>query len=163
MNEFEKLCQQNQETVYRYLLALCRDEHLAEELTAETFYRAFLHIDRFRGECKVTTWLCQIARNAYLKEQKKRSRQAALETAFDLADAAHFTDRLCEKEQGMQIHRTLHTLKEPYREVFTLRVLGNLSYREIAGIFSKTEGWARVTFYRAKETLIQKMEEEHEN
>ena len=92
MNEFEKLCQQNQETVYRYLLALCRDEHLAEELTAETFYRAFLHIDRFRGECKVTTWLCQIARNAYLKEQKKRSRQAALETAFDLADAAHFTD-----------------------------------------------------------------------
>lgn len=163
MNEFEKLCQQNQETVYRYLLTLCRDEHLAEELTAETFYRAFLHIDRFRGECKVTTWLCQIARNAYLTEQKKRSRQTALEIAFELADGAHFTDRLCEKEQVMQIHRTLHTLKEPYREVFTLRVLGNLSYREIAGIFSKTEGWARVTFYRAKETLIQKMEEEHEN
>ena len=91
------------------------------------------------------------------------SRQTALEIAFVLADGAHFTDRLCEKEQVMQIHRTLHTLKEPYREVFTLRVLGNLSYREIAGIFSKTEGWARVTFYRAKETLIQKMEEEHEN
>lgn len=100
MNEFEKLCQQNQETVYRYLLALCRDEHLAEELTAETFIVAFLHIDRFRGECKVMTWLCQIAKNAYLKEQKKRSRQTALETAFDLADTAHFTDRLCEKRAG---------------------------------------------------------------
>ena len=75
----------------------------------------------------------QIARNAYLTEQKKRSRQTALEIAFELADGAHFTDRLCEKEQVMQIHRTLHTLKEPYREVFTLRVLGNLSYREIAG------------------------------
>ena len=84
MNEFEKLCQQNQETVYRYLLALCRDEHLAEELTAETFYRAFLHIDRFRGECKVTTWLCQIARNAYLKEQKKGAGRRRLKSLLTL-------------------------------------------------------------------------------
>ena len=69
MNEFEKLCQQNQETVYRYLLALCRDDHLAEELTAETFYRAFLHIDRFRGECKVTTRKKRLFKGTKEKEQ----------------------------------------------------------------------------------------------
>ena len=122
MDDFEKLCQQNKELVYRYLLALCRDVHLAEELTAETFYRAYLHIDRFRGECKAATWLCRIARNAYYKACKKASRQESLENIAETAAAEYFLDRLCDREQVMEIYQALHALQEPYKEVFSLRV-----------------------------------------
>lgn len=163
MNEFEKLCQENKEIVYRYLLALCRNEHLAEELTSETFYRAFIHIDRFRGECKVATWLCQIARNTYYKEIKKIQKNEPLETVLEIADSEHFLDKLYDKEQAMEIYKLLHSLGEPYKEVFTLRVLGNLSFKEIATIFSKTDTWARVTYYRAKERLIYNLEGEDED
>ena len=163
MDDFEKLCQQNKELVYRYLLALCHDAHLAEELTAETFYRAYLHIDRFRGECKAATWLCRIARNAYYKTCKKASRQESLENIAETAAAEHFLDKLCDREQAMEIYRALHALQEPYKEVFSLRVLGNLSFKEIAGIFAKTDTWARVTYYRTKEMLIPRMEANDED
>lgn len=163
MEEFEYLCHQYKDIIYRYLLALCRDEHLSEELTAETFYRAFLHINRFRGECNVATWLCQIAKNVYYKEQKRRNKHDSLEKVLEIEDPNHFLDKLYEKEQVAEIVRSLQNLNEPYKEVFTLRVLGNLSFQEIAMIFSKTDSWARVTHYRAKEKLIHKLEGENEN
>lgn len=163
MEEFEYLCHQYKDIIYRYLLSLCHDVHLSEELTAETFYRAFLHIDRFRGECNVATWMCQIAKNIYCKEQKRRKKHDSLEDVLEIKDPEHFLDKLCEKEQVAEIVRAVQNLNEPYKEVFTLRVLGNLSFKEIAMIFSKTDSWARVTYYRAKEKLIYKLEGENEN
>lgn len=163
MDEFEKICRGYTPAVYRFLLSLCGDEDLANELTSETFYQAYLHIGSFRGDCKVETWLCQIAKNAFYKESKRRKRHIPLEKINDIKTTDDVFDALSDKEQALKIHKYLHNLKDPYREVFTLRVLGELSFREIADICGKTESWAKVTFYRAKSKLIEVMEESHEN
>lgn len=155
MHEFEEIFRDFTPIVFRFLLSLCGDESLAEELTSETFYRAYLHIGQFRGECKIETWLCQIAKNALHKEQKRRGRISCLESAE--TDSSFF-EAIADKEQAMQIHKHLHLLKEPYREVFMLRVFGDLSFREIADICGKSESWAKVTFYRAKNKLIEDLE-----
>ncbi len=149
--------------MYHYLLSLSRDESLAEELTAETFYQAYLHIGQFRGECRIETWLCRIARNAYFKEQKKRKRHVPLESLGEAADGESLADRLSDKEKVLRVIKSLHVLKEPYKEVFSLRILGELSFREIAEVFGRTESWAKVTFYRAKEKIIRRMENEYED
>ena len=163
MDAFDQLCREQERLVYRYLLSLCRDEGLAEELTAETFFQAYLHIGRFRGECRVETWLCRIARNAFFKEQKRQKRLCPQEEADMLPVRDDLLERFHDREQALAIHRALHRLKEPGREVFTLRVLGELSFREIAAVFSRTESWAKMTFYRAKAQLIQELEETHEH
>ena len=107
------------------------------------------------------TWLCQIGRNAYYNERKKRKHtqpQPQVELT-GTEDSENFIDRLIEKEQAMLLHEALHRLPEPYREVFTLKIFGELKYKEIAAIFGKSEVWGKVTFYRAKERLIHEMEE----
>ena len=148
MKEFDVIFKEFTPLVYHFLLSLCGNESLAEELTSETFYQAYLHIGQFRGDCKIETWLCQIAKNALIKEQKRRSRFASPDTLESFAN----------KEQALQIHRHLHALKEPYREVFMLRVFGDLGFKEIADICGKSESWAKVTFYRAKSKLVEDME-----
>lgn len=158
MDEFDHICRRCTPIVYHFLLSLCRDESLADELTAETFYQAYLHIDTFRGDCRIESWLCQIGKNALYKELRRRSRSISLEEAREQDTPDDLFELLCDKEQAMHIHKALHRLKEPYREVFTLRVLGELSFREIAEVFDKSESWAKVTFYRAKSKLIKDME-----
>lgn len=152
------MCRNCTPIVYRFLLFLCCDESLAEELTAETFYQAYLHLGEFRGECKPETWLCQIAKNALYKESKRRKRHVPWDKLEHAEGEDSFFDSLSDREQALQIHKHLHTLAEPYREVFMLRVFGELQFREIAGIFGKTESWAKVTFYRAKEKLVKALE-----
>ena len=147
---FEKMIQDCSPAVYRFLLSLCADAGLAEELTAETFYRAWLHIDRFRGECRPETWLCQIAKHALYKEQRRRGRSVPWEQAAEAAAEGALLERLIDREQSLEIYRHLHRLDDPYREVFLLRVLGELKFKEIAAVCGKTESWAKVTFYRAK-------------
>lgn len=124
MDDFDRLCREQEGLVYRYLLSLCRDGALAEELTAETFYRAYLHIGSFRGECRVETWLCGIARSAFFREQKRQKRLCPQEEAAALPARDDLLERFHDREQALAIHRALHRLKEPGREVFTLRVLG---------------------------------------
>ena len=134
MIDFEEVYRDYLEDVYRFSLALCRDPVLAEELTQETFFRALEHIGQFRGECTLRVWLCQIAKHAWLTHCRRQRRR----------------ERLAQKETAMEVHQVLHSLPEPYREVFALRVLGELSFREIGALFHKTESWARVTFHRAR-------------
>ena len=158
MQEFEAIFKDFTPVVFRFLLSLCGDESLAEELTAETFYQAYLHIGQYRGDCKIETWLCQIAKNALFKEQKRRKRFAQGTHLESVETDNNFFEVIANKEQAMQIHKHLHLLKEPYREVFMLRVFGDLSFKEIADICDKSETWAKVTFYRAKNKLIEKLE-----
>ena len=158
MQEFEAIFKDFTPVVFRFLLSLCGDESLAEELTSETFYRAYLHIGQYRGDCKIETWLCQIAKNALYKEQKRRGRFTQETYLESLETDNNFFENIANKEQAMQIHKHLHSLKEPYREVFMLRVFGDLSFKEIADICNKSESWAKVTFYRAKNKLIEKLE-----
>lgn len=160
-NEFEQMREECASVVYRFLLSLCGNEDLTEELTSETFYQAYLHIDKFRGECRPETWLCQIAKNALYKEQRRTRRSVPWEQLETAQAGENMLDRLSNQEQALNIHRSLHRLSEPYKEVFMLRVFGELRFKEIADIFGKTESWAKVTFYRAKSKIIELMEEEY--
>lgn len=162
-NEFEKMREDCASIVYRFLLSMCGNEDLAEELTSETFYQAYLHIDRFRGECKPETWLCQIAKNALYKEARRAKRIVPWEQLGAVETEGDMLEKLSDKEQTLKIHKHLHHLSEPYKEVFMLRVLGELRFHEIAGLFGKSESWAKVTFYRAKDKLIELMEVENEH
>ncbi len=159
MDTFEELWKDYSPVVYRYLLSLSGDSDLADELTAETFYRAWLHIGSFRGDCKIETWLCQIAKNTLAKEQRRRSRHLPWEEAPEVA-APSFSDALEDRDTALRLHRCLHQLKDPYREVFMLRVFGELPFADIAAVCGKSESWAKVTYYRAKEKLIKTMEEQ---
>ena len=157
MEDFYGLYRDSAQKVYRFLLRLGGDADLAEELTAETFYQAFLHIDRFKGECAIDTWLCQIAKNAYFREIKRRKRHLP---EWEVKDLATPDDYQCleDRQTALAIHKILHTLPEPYREVFSLRVFGELQFDEIAAVFGKSVSWAKMTFYRAKAKLIEEME-----
>lgn len=146
--------------VYYFLLSLCGNPERAEELTQETFYRALKNIHKFKGECHLKSWLCQIGKNAYLswiKKQKHLADDSTIrpeclgEFAADKTVAGDSPEKLyIRKEETLSIYKVLHLLEEPYKEVFTLRTLGELSYREIGEIFGRGEGWARVIYHRAK-------------
>ena len=159
--DFEKTYQEYQQMIYAFLLRLCGNAHLAEELTQETFFKAMRSMNTFTGRCRVDVWLCQIAKNAYYdhcRRQKKRG-----DAPEDTVSPVRVEDALMDREQAMQLHEKLHALDEPYKEVFMLRVFGELKYAQIASLFGRTESWARVTFYRAKIEIQKRMEEdEHE-
>ena len=134
--------------VYRYALSLCRNESLAEEITQETFYKALAKLDSFDGKCKISVWLCQIAKNTYISMCRK-NKYLSSDTDFPQSSES-FEEIFFDKETAFAIHKALHTLDEPYKEVFSLRTFGELSFKQIAELFGKTEAWARVTYHRAR-------------
>ncbi len=150
--DLEKLYNDYFSVVYKYILSISRDPLTAEEITQETFFKALKKIDSFRGECSVRVWLCQIAKNTYLDLVKKRS--AAGDP--DRADEGYTVDFLSGVD-AKEAHRILHRMKEPYKEVFSLRVFGELSFSDIAELFGKTDSWARVTFHRARMMIREEM------
>ena len=147
MPEFQEVYELYFRDVYKYVLALCRDEHMAEEVTQETFFKALKSIDSFRGQCKLYVWLCQIAKNTYfsIAAKNRRAEEVLPEETEDALERALMT-----KESAFEIHRLLHGLEEPYKEVFSLRVFGELSFQQIGQLFGKTESWARVTYHRTR-------------
>ena len=149
MGEIEMIYAQYFQSVYRYVLSLCRNETTAEDVTSETFFKAIKAIDKFKGECSVKVWLCQIAKNTYFSLFKKTKGEAFLELEIEI-EGSDFTEKLLDKTSALEIHRRLHVLEEPYKEVFFLRTFGELTFLEIAELFGKTENWARVTYHRAK-------------
>lgn len=146
------------EDVLRFLRGLSRDEYLAEELVQETFYRAMKSIQAFRGDSDLRVWLCSIAKNLYYSHCKSQARlQYGEEYENYEAEEKLLVQIIADKETAFQIHKVLHNLREPYKEVFSLRVFGELSFKEIAGLFQKSEHWACVTYHRAKEMIRQEM------
>ena len=148
MTEFEEVYRLYFRDVYRYCLALTRDEQVAEEVTQETFFKALKAIDKFDGKCRLYVWLCQIAKNTYLSMlQKKRTGE---ELPGEIPSGESLEEKLLTKESAFEIHQILHALEEPYKEVFSLRTFGELPFRQIGALFGKTESWARVTYHRAR-------------
>ena len=144
--------------VFSYLMTLAGDRSLAEELTQETFYRAFARQRDFRGESDEVTWLCAIAKNLFVDEQRRMNRHG--EIPDNLPDQSRGVAKTVEdRDSSFRIHLALHGLEEPYKEVFELRVFGELSFREIGTIFARTENWARVTYHRARIRLQERMDE----
>ena len=148
--EFEELYRENFDLVYRYALGLTRDVHAAEELTQETFFKALQAIDGFRGECGLKTWLCGIAKNKFISQQRQKNPEPLEELPEIEAPGESPESAALRRDESMRLHRLLHELPEPYKEVFSLRVFGQLGFREIGELFGKTENWACVTFHRAK-------------
>ena len=162
--DFEDLYNRFFKDVYLFVLSMSRDPHLSEEITQETFFRALKEIRHFKGTCSVTSWLCQIAKNLYMDQLRKGKRIVQSEEPWDThsgrsSSASDVAEDCIRKEESLSIYRIIHSLEEPYKEVFILRALGELSFREIGDIFGKQENWARVTYYRARMKLLQELPE----
>lgn len=160
MNQaFEQIYIEHFQAVYRFILSLCRDQALAEELTQEAFFKAIKGIDSFRGDCSLRAWLCQIAKNLYFGHQRRHRR--ILPEQYAPPDATPSAEsQILSAERTRALHAALHKLAEPFKEVFTLKVFAELPHNEIAKLFNKSESWSRVTYHRAKQQLLRMMEED---
>ena len=155
----EKLYEAYYMRVFSYAMTITGDRHLAEEITQETFFRAFSKLNSFRGESDEVTWLCAIAKNLFADEKRRQSRSGAMpEEAVSREKGVE--QAAVERDASFRVHLALHGLEEPFREVFELRVFGELSFQQIGQIFARTENWARVTFHRARAKLKERMDEE---
>lgn len=160
--EFDQIFEAYFGDVFRYVRGLSGDEHIAEEITSETFFKALRSIDSYRGECDIRVWLCQIAKNTYYSYIRKagKIKTVEIDAVGSIADpSACVAEQVADAEQASKIRETLHTLNEPYREVFMWRVFAELSFTQIGQIFGKTENWACVTYHRARKMLRSRLEE----
>jgi RNA polymerase sigma-70 factor (ECF subfamily) len=154
--DFEELYTTHAGDVYNYVFSLCGNMHIAEDVTSETFIKAIKAVNSFKGDCSVRVWLCQIAKNTYFN-LSKRNKYAA-EMPIEMSSGNDFVWMLHDRTQAFEIHKRLHLLTEPYKEVFSLRIFAELSFAEIGELFNKSEGWARVTFHRAKNKIKEAIE-----
>ena len=155
MQDIEQIYEEYFETVNKYLFCLTHNNDISEELTQETFYKAVKKIDTYKGNCKMSVWLCQIAKNLWYNELKKNKRmdlKNAEELEYLKSDENLENDYIL-KEDKINLYKKIQTLDEQTREVIYLRITGELSFKEIGDILNKTETWARVTFYRGKQKL----------
>lgn len=159
---FKDIYEEYGKPVYRFLLSLSCNEDLAEELTQETFYQAFLYIDRFQNKCNIYTWLCQIGKNAWIKEYKRKGRYDAdnIESLQIESKEISLESKVIQDEKIAIARKAIYQLEEPYREVFILKVFGELKLKDIASQFDKSESWARVTYYRARAKIMEDMDED---
>ena len=147
MEEFERIYREYYDTVFRYALSLCKDEGFAEEITQDAFFKALKSIDKFRGECKLSVWLCQIAKNIFLTAEKHRKRQREL--SEELTDSEKSVEeKITDKETAVQIHRRLHLLEEPYKEVFWMHTFGELSFKAIPHNYCRADAPSDFSSYR---------------
>ena len=157
MTEFERIYRAYFTDVELYLRAICKDEVLAEELTEQVFFQALKALPKFRGECDVRTWLCAMGKNCYLTHLRKAKPSEPIEELQIPDPGQAIEDRLSDSDQAMEIHRLLHALPEPYKEVFSLRVFGQLSFQDIGSLFGRTANWACVTYHRARQKIRDQM------
>ena len=158
---FEDIYENYFKDVCRLSFSLTKDEVSAEDLAQETFVKALASIDSFDGSKDIRAWLFTIAKNTFYSECRKKKWIADGEIPEEIASSEpDFLEVISDKESAVLIHKYLHSMKEPYKEVFHLRVFGELDFEEIGNIFGKSASWARVTFYRAKERLKKEMDED---
>lgn len=154
---FEKLYETYYMRVYSYVMALAKKQYIAEEITQETFYKAFTSKSAFRGESNALTWLCAIAKNLFLDEMRRQSKNVETVPDTNASSGINIEREVEDHDASYRIHLALNGLEEPYRKVFELRIFGELSFREIGTICKRTENWARVTYHRARLKLQERM------
>lgn len=162
MTSIEELYHFFHKDIYAFVLSMCNQPNVAEEITQETFLKAIKGIERFKGDCDIRVWLCQIAKNTFYTYSKKTKREILTslnDEITEIVSDVNIVENIENQETVMEIHKALHTLEDPYKEVFYLRVFGNLSFSKIACIYGKTESWARVTYHRAKNMIRERMED----
>ena len=159
MTELESLYQLYFKDVFLYIKSLSGDEHVAEDITSETFIKAIKSIDTFKGNCDIRIWLCQIAKNCYFSYLRKNKKIILTDIFLEHESEFNLEQLVVSKEDSLKIHEILHNLKEPYKEVFSLRVFSELSFKQIASLFGKNENWACVTYHRARKKIQEEMED----
>lgn len=160
--DFEQIYNTYFKSVYHYIRKLSGDEHVAEEITSETFLKAMKSIGDFRGECDMRVWICQIAKNTYNSYLKKSKRIASVdetEVQSIVDPNAFIEEQIGIQDETQQIRKILHTIPEPYKEIFMWRVFGELSFKEIGDLYNKTDNWACVTYHRARKMIQSRLEE----
>lgn len=159
MSAFQKVYEEYAQPVYRFLLSLAGNDDLAEELLQETFFQAFQHIDKFEGRCNLYTWLCQIGKNAWLKEcsRNKRYSEISWDELTLPAGGPSLEAQVITKDEYRRVHKAIQKLEDPYRDVFVLHAIGEVKLKEIAFIYGKSESWARVIYFRAKQQIAQEV------
>lgn len=159
MKDFQELYQMFGKRLYYFLLSLSGDESMAEELMQETFYQAFLHIESFEGRCSIYTWLCQIGKNAWLKEIRRNKRRIDFSRKHlqSLEPVPTLEERFLQKEEYLRVREILLSMEEPYRNVFILHAISGIKLKEISSLYNKSESWARVTYYRARMKIVEEV------
>ena len=155
MQNIEKIYEEYFETVNKYLFCLTHNNDISEELTQETFYKAVKKIDTYKGECKISVWLCQIAKNLYFDEYRKNKKITITDEKdlFNIQSLDTLEEKVISNDEKISLYKKMQMLDDRTREVMYLRITGELSFKEIGIIMNKTENWARVTFYRGKNQL----------
>ena len=158
LDDLEKICNQHYKYVKSYALSLCLNEAMAEDITQETFYNAIKKIDTFKNDCKIETWLCSIARNIFLNSKRKKQTENISDYPNLVAENS-LEENVIKNENIKRILTEAVKLDTPYKEVFYMKTLGDMPYSTIADVFEKTENWARVTYFRAKKQIEERMSE----
>ncbi|MBP3707280.1 MAG: sigma-70 family RNA polymerase sigma factor [Clostridia bacterium] len=155
MQNIEEIYKKHSNTVYKYLFCLTGNEDTSEELTQETFAIAVKEIHKFKGNCKVSVWLCQIAKHLWYKELKKKSHKdiSMEDISEEILSVEATEDVIIGNEEKLRLFKDMQMLDNKTREVLYLRMIGNLNFIEIGEILGKTPNWARVTFYRGKQKI----------
>jgi len=143
--------------IYFFIYSMSMDKHIAEDITSETFIKAIKSIDTFKGNCDIKAWLFQIAKNTYYSYIRKHKNLVVQDSLPEKEDGFDMENSVVASEQSMKIHEILHNLPEPYKEVFSLRVFGELSFKQISSLFGKSENWACVTYHRARNKIREEM------
>lgn len=147
-------------TVYKYLVYLTHDTELAEDLTQETFCKAIKNINSFRGDCKISVWLCEIAKNLWLNELKRTEKISSEDIQDNIDSLYNVEDEFINRQDMILFYKKLQEIKEPIKDILYLKLFSNLTFKEIGEIKGKSEVWARVNFYRGKQKVKELMENE---
>lgn len=153
MQNIDEICDKYYQVVYKYLFCLTRDTEISKDLTQETFYKAVKKIHTFKGQAKISVWLCEIAKNLWYDELKKNKKKFKQEEITEIASDENIEGSYIDKEEILEMHNKINKLDESTKRVMYLRINGDLSFKEIGEILGKTETWARITFYRGKQKI----------
>ena len=155
MRKIEKIYRDYYDIVFKYILCLTHDKDLSEDITQETFVKMIKNIDKFEGKSKLSSWLCEIAKNLWIDYLRKNKRKVELneENTLNIESSQNIENEYIEKENESAVLEKIKTLDEVSQRVMFLRIKGEMSFKEIGDILGKSENWARVTFYRAKQKV----------
>lgn len=162
---FEKVYEEYFSYVYLFVLKMSGNKEVAEDVTSDTFFKAMKSIDKFKGECELSVWLCQIAKNCYFSYLKKNKNLVSLTDETITGQANHNPNieaMVIDKDMARIVNTYLHNMPDPYKEVFMWRLYAEMSFEQIGNMFGKNANWACVTFYRARKMLQERMEEHNE-
>lgn len=160
MDGFEAIYIKYFDNVYKYVFSLCQNETVAEEITQEAFYKALKSLSKFEGKCSLYVWLCQIAKNTFYTYAKKQKRfVSGTDGEPSVTLQQNMESEFLDKETAYELYNSMNRLRNPYKEVFSLRVFGELPFSQIGELFGKSDSWARLIFYRAKKEIRRDFDE----